>query len=134
LIKNELRNIKENKSHTKMSTQAESELELAILRRDPAIMAVMPYTLRGGDLVCPTEEALNPDGETRIPASLCARHKTPAGMRRFFEYLVEANRDLRIMREIHAEKRRQNTSTCNQLLPPVCVGAIAMFVFCVLTM
>jgi hypothetical protein len=119
-----------------MSTEISAD-ELAfqedILNLHPAIMEVMRYTLHG-DLVCPTGEDLNPDGTTMVPACICAKHGTAAGMRRFFEYLVKANRDIRIMREIEAEKRRQNTSTCNQLLPPVCVGAIAMFVFYVLTM
>jgi len=115
-----------------MSTPAERAFKRAILRQDPAIMAVMPYTLHG-DLVCPTEEALNPDGKTMVPASLCARHKTPAGIRGFFEHLVEADRDFRIMREIQAEKRRQNTSMCNRLLLRLCMGAVAVtvFAFCI---
>jgi hypothetical protein len=93
----------------------------------------MPYTLRGGDLVCPIRKDLNPNGTTMVPVDLCARHKTPTGMRRFFEYLVEADRDLRIMREIHAEKRRQNTFMCNRLLLCLCMGAVAVaiFAFCI---
>jgi hypothetical protein len=118
-----------------MSTElaAERALEDRILYLDPDIMAVMPYTLHG-DLVCPTGEDLNPDGTTMVPACICAKHGTAAGMRLFFESLVEANTNLRIEMEKQGLKRTQNTSTCNYLLPPVCVGAIAMFVFCVLTM
>jgi hypothetical protein len=116
-----------------MSTPAERKFELAILGEDPEIMAVMPYTLHG-DLVRPTEYILNCEGPIWVPACICARHKTPAGMRLFFEFLVEEKTKSRIEMEKQGLKRIQNTSTCNYLLPPVCVGAIAMFVFCVLTM
>jgi hypothetical protein len=117
-----------------MSTELADEraLEQRILSLDRALMKVVHYELHG-DLVCPTEDILNREGPIWVPASLCAKHKTPAGIRRFFEFLVQEKMTSRIMREIEAEKRRQNTSTCNYLLQPVCVGAIAMFVFCVLT-
>ena len=125
-----------------MSTPAEraliAEFRQQLLKQDAAIMAVMPYTLHGdhtlhGDLVCPTGEDLNPRGTTMVPVDLCAIHGTAADLRRYFEYLVEADRDFRIMREIQAEKRRQNTSTCNRLLLRLCIGAVAVtvFAFCI---
>ena len=119
-----------------MSTEIPADelaVELAILGQDPEIMAVMPYTLHG-DLVRPTEDILNREGPIWVPACICARHKTPAGMRRFFEFLVQEKTKSRIENQLQPGKRIQNTSTCNRLLPPICVGAIAMFVFCVLTM
>jgi len=117
-----------------MSTPAERAFKRAILKEDPAITAVMPYTLRGGDLVCPIGKDLNPNGTTMVPVDLCARHGTAADLRRYFEYLVEADRNFQIMREIQAEKRRQNTFMCNRLLLCLYMGAIAMFALCVLTM
>ena len=69
--------------------------EERILAQDPEIIDIIPYTLHG-DLVCPTEDDINPDGTIMVPACICARHKTAAGMRYFFAYLASEQRKSQI--------------------------------------
>jgi hypothetical protein len=89
-----------------MSELAEQRIfEERILAQDPEIIDIIPYTLHS-DLVCPIGDDINPDGTIMVPACICARHKTAAGMRYFFTYLA-------------SEKRKSQIAARNQFIPNI---------------